>query len=185
LRLPTGIFYAQGVKANVLFFDRKPASPHAWTKRLWVYDLRTNQHFTLKTNPLRRDDLAEFEALYAPAGNRHARAATWSDANPDGRWRAYDYDELVARDKCSLDLFWLRDESLLEADNLPAPDVIAAEIADDLRSALEQIEEIVVDLGASSTTGETCGGTCERVRTCRRSMTSTSPRTSSMIAHAS
>jgi type I restriction enzyme M protein len=146
LRLPTGIFYAQGVKANVLFFDRKPASPDPWTRRLWVYDLRTNQHFTLKTHPLRRDDLAELEVLYAPAGDRHARVATWSESTPDGRWRAYEYDELVARDKCSLDLFWLRDESLLDADNLPAPDDIAAEIADDLRSALEQIEGILVDL---------------------------------------
>jgi type I restriction enzyme M protein len=146
LRLPTGIFYAQGVKANVLFFDRKPASPNPWTRKLWVYDLRTNQHFTLKTNPLRREHLSELEALYAPGGNRQKRKATWSEANPDGRWRAYDHEEIVARDKCSLDLFWLRDESLLDADNLPAPDEIAAEIADDLRAALEQMEEILSDL---------------------------------------
>jgi|CXWL01.1.fsa_nt_gi type I restriction enzyme M protein len=160
LRLPTGIFYAQGVKANVLFFDRKPASPDPWTRRLWVYDLRTNQHFTLKTNPLRRSDLAELEALYAPGraggngsgagtGSREARVATWSEANPEGRWRSYDYAELIARDKCSLDLFWLRDESLLDAENLPGPDAIAAEIAEDLRGALEQIEEILVDLAAA------------------------------------
>jgi type I restriction enzyme M protein len=148
LRLPTGIFYAQGVKANVLFFDRRPASPHPWTRRLWVYDLRTNQHFTLKTHPLQRADLAQFEALYAPGGDRNARVPTWSEATPDGRWRAYEHDELVARDKCSLDLFWLRDDDLLDAENLPAPDVIAAEIADDLRSALEQIEGILVDLEA-------------------------------------
>jgi type I restriction enzyme M protein len=146
LRLPTGIFYAQGVKANVLFFDRMPASPEPWTRRLWVYDLRTNQHFTLKTHPLQRADLAEFEALYAPGGDRHARGATWSEATPEGRWRAYEYAELVARDKASLDLFWLRDESLLDAENLPAPDEIAAEIADDLRSALEQVEGILGDL---------------------------------------
>jgi len=76
--------------------------------------------------------------------------ATWSEADPDGRWRAYEHDELVARDKCSLDLFWLRDDDLLDAENLPAPDVIAAEIADDLRSALEQIEGILVDLEARS-----------------------------------
>ena len=64
LRLPTGIFYAQGVKANVLFFDRKPASEKPWTKKLWIYDLRTNQHFTLKTNPLKRADLDDFVACY-------------------------------------------------------------------------------------------------------------------------
>ncbi len=146
LRLPTGIFYAQGVKANVLFFDRKPASPDPWTQRLWVYDLRTNQHFTLKTNPMKRADLDEFVSLYRPA-SRAGRVATWSEQNPGGRWRAYPYDELVARDKCSLDLFWLKDDSLLDAENLPDPDEIAAEIADDLRSALEQIEEILGDLG--------------------------------------
>lgn len=145
LRLPTGIFYAQGVKANVLFFDRKPASPDAWTRKLWVYDLRTNQHFTLKTNPLRRSDLDEFVSVYQP-GSHHLRTPTWSDDNPDGRWRAYDYADLTARDKCSLDLFWLKDDSLLDSENLPDPDEIAGEIADDLRSALEQIEEILGDL---------------------------------------
>jgi type I restriction enzyme M protein len=148
LRLPTGIFYAQGVKANVLFFDRKPASPSPWTRKLWVYDLRTNQRFTLKTNPLKSADLDEFVSLYR-TGALQKREATWTEATPDGRWRAYGYDELVARDKCSLDLFWVKDESLLDSENLPEPDVIAAEIADDLRSALEQIEEIWVDLQAS------------------------------------
>jgi type I restriction enzyme M protein len=145
LRLPTGIFYAQGVKANVLFFDRKPASPNAWTRMLWVYDLRTNQRFTLKTNTMKRADLDEFVALYRP-GALHERTAMFSEAHPDRRWRAYTYDELVNRDKCSLDLFWLRDESQLDAENLPEPDVIAREIAEDLRSALEQIEEILGDL---------------------------------------
>jgi len=147
LRLPTGIFYAQGVKANVVFFDRKPASPHPWTRRLWVYDLRTNQHFTLKTNPMKRDDLDEFVALYKTGAN-HERQPTWTPATLDGRWRAYDYDELVNRDKCRLDLFWLKDDSLLDAENLPEPDEIAAEIAEDLRSALEQIEETLGDVGA-------------------------------------
>jgi type I restriction enzyme M protein len=150
LRLPTGIFYAQGVKANVLFFDRRPASPTAWTRRLWVYDLRTNQHFTLKTRTMKRADLDEFVAVYKP-GSLHEREATWSEAtSPAGRWRAYDYDELVSRDKCSLDLFWLKDDSLLDAENLPDPDEIAQEIAEDLRNALAQIEEILVDLRGGS-----------------------------------
>jgi type I restriction enzyme M protein len=147
LRLPTGIFYAQGVKANVLFFDRKPAAKEPWTRKLWVYDLRTNKHFTLKTKRMKRSDLDEFVECFQPE-NRNKRAETWSEDTPEGRWRAYDYDELVSRDKCSLDLFWMKDDSLMDADNLPDPDVIAEEIADDLRSALEQIEEILGDLQA-------------------------------------
>ena len=145
LRLPTGIFYAQGVKANVLFFDRKPASATPWTRQLWVYDLRTNRNFTLKTNPLARADLDEFVACYH-AENRHDRTATWSPEAAEGRWRAYGYDELVGRDKVSLDLFWLRDESLEDAASLPEPDAIAAEIAEDLRAALAEFEEILADL---------------------------------------
>jgi type I restriction enzyme M protein len=145
LRLPTGIFYAQGVKANVLFFDRKPASETPWTKRLWIYDLRTNQHFTLKTRPLKKADLDEFVACYRPE-NRHDRQATWSEETPNGRWRSYSYDELIQRDKTSLDIFWLRDESLEASDNLPDPDVIAAEIIEDLQAALEQFAAINADL---------------------------------------
>lgn len=146
LRLPTGIFYAQGVKANVLFFDKRPGREAPWTETLWIYDLRTNKHFTLKTNPLQKSDLDEFVRLYNPA-NRHDRQATWSDDNPDGRWRAYSYDELIARDKVSLDITWLREESLEEAANLPDPDVIALEIVEDLRAALEEFELIAADLG--------------------------------------
>jgi type I restriction enzyme M protein len=148
LRLPTGIFYAQGVKANVVFFDRKPASETPWTKKLWVYDMRTNEHFTLKTNPLKRADLDAFVACYK-ADNRHARRATWSaDKSPEGRWRSYPYEELVARDKCSLDVFWLKDESLTATQNLPPPGVIAGEIVEDLRAALALFESVAGELGA-------------------------------------
>lgn len=146
LRLPTGIFYAQGVKANVLFFDRKPASETPWTKRLWIYDLRTNQNFTLKTRTLARQDLDEFVARYH-AENRYERQATWSEANPEGRWRAFDYDELASRDKANLDIFWLRDESLEDSDHLPEPDVLARGIMEDLKAALEQFSGIVEELG--------------------------------------
>jgi type I restriction enzyme M protein len=146
-RLPTGIFYAQGVKANVLFFERKPASATPWTRKLWIYDLRTNQHFTLKTNPLQRADLDDFVACYNPA-NRHDRHPTWSPETPDGRWRAFDYDELLQRDKVSLDIFWLRDESLEDSANLGDPDLIAAEIVEDLRAALDEFELILADLDA-------------------------------------
>jgi len=153
LRLPTGIFYAQGVKANVLFFDRRPARATPWTETLWIYDLRTNVHFTLKQHPLTRADLDEFVACYNPA-NRHERTPTWAEdpsadagQGPDGRWRAYSYGELMARDKANLDIFWIRDESLEETANLPEPDVLAEEIMEDLGAALEQFRAIVEDLG--------------------------------------
>ena len=140
LRLPTGIFYAQGVKANVLFFRRREGAEQAWTKELWVYDLRTNQHFTLKQNPLTRADLDDFVACYNPA-NRHQRQES-------ERFKRYTYDELISRDKVSLDLFWLRDESLEDIDNLPAPAVLAAEIAEDLQSALTEIQALAESLSA-------------------------------------
>jgi type I restriction enzyme M protein len=137
------------VKANVLFFDRKPASETPWTEQLWIYDFRTNQNFTLKTNPLQRADLDAFVACYHPE-NRHERTPTWSEATPDGRWRAFPYEELVQRDKASLDIFWLRDESLEDSANLPDPDVLAAEIVEDLQAALEQFTQIAEDLPAAN-----------------------------------
>jgi type I restriction enzyme M protein len=140
LRLPTGVFYAQGVKANVLFFDRRPASERPWTEALWIYDLRTNKHFTLKTNPLGREDLDAFVARYN-ADNRHERAET-------ERFRRFSYAELVGRDKANLDIFWLRDESLEDGENLPSPDVIAAEIIEDLQAALDQFALVAADLGS-------------------------------------
>jgi len=146
LRLPTGIFYAQGVKANVVFFDRKPASEKPWTKKVWYYDLRTNKHFTLKQGRMNRKDLDEFVKCYH-AENRHKRRATWSEEKkPDGRWRSYTYDEIINRDKASLDIFWLRDESLEDSANLPDPHILAGEIAEDLESALEQIQDVLGDL---------------------------------------
>lgn len=139
LRLPTGIFYAQGVKANVLFFDKKPASATPWTQQLWVYDLRTNQNFTLKTKPLSRADLDDFVACYHPE-NRHERQET-------ERFHVFSYEDLLKRDKVSLDLFWLRDESLEGADALPSPSVLAASIVEDLQAALEQFAAIAEELG--------------------------------------
>ena len=147
LRLPTGIFYAQGVKANVLFFNKKPGAETPWTRQLWIYDLRTNKHFTLKTGTLARADLDDFVACYKPE-NLGARAPTWSEATPEGRWRAYSYDELIARDKASLDIFWLKDKDLEDMESLPEPDVLAREIAEDLRTALEQFNSLAQDLGA-------------------------------------
>ena len=153
LRLPTGIFYAQGVKANVLFFDAKPAREKPWTERLWVYDLRTNKHFTLKTKRLRRTDLDDFVACYRP-GERHEREATWSQANEEGRWRAFEYAELAKRDKLNLDLLWLKDSSLEDSENLPEPDVLATEIAADLEAALEAFQAIAQELESSRQTAQ-------------------------------
>ena len=139
LRLPTGIFYAQGVKANVLFFDKKVARPgQPWTERVWVYDLRTNKHFTLKQSPLRRADLDEFVAAFQP-GNRTARTES-------ERWKSFTYDEIVARDKATLDITWLKDDSLEDLDSLPAPDVIAREIVEDLTAALAEFEAVATAL---------------------------------------
>lgn len=138
LRLPTGIFYAQGVKANVLFFDRKPANETPWTKELWIYDLRTNHHFTLKQNPLRREHLDDFVAVYKP-GARPDREET-------ERFKRFTYEELLARDKVSLDITWLRDESLEDVDNLPPPEVIAEEIVEDLEAALSEFSQIAESL---------------------------------------
>ncbi len=138
LRLPTGIFYAQGVKANVVFFDRKPAAADPWTKETWVYDLRTNKHFTLKTNPLREADLAEFVDGFCP-DDRSKRVES-------ERFRRFTYDELVARDKANLDITWLRDESLDDASTLPAPGVLAAEIVEELEAALAQFSELAASL---------------------------------------
>jgi type I restriction enzyme M protein len=140
LRLPTGVFYAQGVKANVLFFDRKPASEKPWTEKLWIYDLRTNMHFTLKTNPLSLTDLQDFILCYNPV-NRHDRKET-------ERFKSFGYDELIQRDKTNLDIFWLKDESLEDSDNLPDPEVLAGEIVENLESALEQFRGVYEDLGA-------------------------------------
>lgn len=145
LRLPTGIFYAQGVKANIIFFDAKPAAKKPWTKHVWYYDLRTNMNFTLKTRPLGFDDLKEFVECYRPEG-RSKRKQTWSEKNPDGRWRRYSYDEIIARDKTSLDLFWLKDTSLSDLDSLPEPSVLAAEITESLESALSSFREIAAEL---------------------------------------
>ena len=138
LRLPTGIFYAQGVKANVLFFDRKPAQEKPWTQKLWIYDLRTNLHFTLKENTLKRSDLDDFVACYQPK-NRHARKES-------ERFKCFSYEELTKRDKANLDIFWLKDDALEESANLPAPEIIAADITADLEAALEQFATIAEDL---------------------------------------
>ena len=145
LRLPTGIFYKPGVKANVLFFDRRPASPEMQTREIWVYDFRTNIHFTLKQNPMRDADLEDFVRCYHPE-NRFDRHETWSEDNPDGRWRRFDVDFFLKRDKTSLDYFWIKDKALADLDNLPDPDVLAADIIENLQSALQSFTELQAQL---------------------------------------
>jgi type I restriction enzyme M protein len=138
LRLPTGIFYAQGVKANVLLFDRKPAQEKPWTQKLWIYDLRTNLHFTLKENTLKRTDLDDFVKCYNPK-NRHERKES-------ERFKSFTYDELTKRDKVNLDIFWLKDDTLEESANLPEPHLIAEDITVDLETALENFGAIAEDM---------------------------------------
>ncbi len=141
LRLPTGVFYAQGVKANVIFLDNRPASPDPQTSKVWYYDYRANVHHTLKQKPLTYAHLEDFVARYNPE-NRHVRKESWSEGTPDGRWRAYSREDLLRRDNASLDVFWLKDASVTDLDNLPEPDVLAAEIVENLRSALSSFESI-------------------------------------------
>ena len=143
LRLPTGIFYAQGVKANVIFFDKKPASEMPWTKDLWIYDFRTNKHFTLKENPLKYKDLKDFIKCYN-SKNRHERKET-------DRFKKFTYDELTKRDNTSLDIFWLKDKSLEDLENLPEPEVLLNNIVENLQNSLEQFEELKASLNRKET----------------------------------
>jgi len=139
LRLPTGIFYKPGVKANVIFFDNHPASKDSWTKEVWIYDFRTNIHFTLKKNKMTFKDLKDFIDNYHPE-NRHERQET-------ERFKKFNYDEIMARDKTSLDIFWLKDKSLTDLDNLPDPDLLVEDIIENLESSLESLREISNNLG--------------------------------------
>ena len=147
LRLPTGIFYANGVKANVLFFDNRPAQKEPWSKAVWIYDYRTNIHHTLKKKPMRLEHLQEFIACYHPE-NRHDRKESWNaETNPQGRWRQYDYKEIIARDKTSLDIFWLKDKSLADLVNLPDPEDLVEEIIENIEAGLNSFREIALNLG--------------------------------------
>lgn len=145
LRLPTGIFYKPGVKANVIFFDKRPASPERQTKEVWVYDFRTNVHFTLKQHPMTDADLEDFIRCFH-SENRHQRTETWSEDNSDGRWRKFSTQEILDRDKANLDIFWIKDKSLADLENLPEPDVLAADIIENLQSALEGFQELMRQL---------------------------------------
>ena len=110
-------------------------------------------HFTLKTNPLKRSDLDEFVTLYKPEDPRAKRRSNWSEekkrgTSPKGRWRSFTYDEIIKRDKANLDIFWLKDDSLEDSENLPDPEILAQEIADDLQTALNHFASIAAELTA-------------------------------------
>jgi type I restriction enzyme M protein len=140
LRLPTGIFYAQGVKANVVFFDNAPKDGRVHSDGVWFYDMRTNKHFTLKTRTLKLEDLQDFISCFH-AENRHERKES-------ERFKFYRFDELIQRDKASLDIFWLRDESLDNLDDLASPDVLQREIIEHLEAALASFRDVAVGLSA-------------------------------------
>jgi type I restriction enzyme M protein len=155
LHLPTGIFYANGVKANVIFFDNKPSAKEPWTKEVWFYDYRTNVHHTLKKNPLKVTDLQDFITCYNP-GNRHKRKEPFHpETNTEGRWRKFTYQEIISRDKTSLDITWLKDKSLADLDNLPDPDVLAEEIIENLEAGLASFRQIVASLNGKANTVKT------------------------------
>ena len=141
LRLPTGIFYAGGVKANVLFFDKKPAAETPWTRDLWIYDFRTNEHFTMKTSPLREDHLDDFVAVFC-ADDRSKRVET-------ERFKKFTYAELIERDKANLDITWLKDNSLEDPDNLPEPAVLIAEIHEEMGAIMRQFADIAAGLNVA------------------------------------
>jgi type I restriction enzyme M protein len=134
LRLPTGVFYAQGVNANVLFFNNKPKNKKPQTSKLWIYDLRTNMHFTLKNNPVRYADLFDFIACYNRA-NRNERKET-------ELFKPFGYDELVARDKANLDITWLKDKKVMDDNSLAEPVTIARDIVSNLKEALDGFNKI-------------------------------------------
>ncbi|MBY0485569.1 MAG: type I restriction-modification system subunit M [Flavobacteriaceae bacterium] len=141
LRLPTGIFYANGVKCNVLFLEKKKSK----NREIWFYDYRTNVHHTLKKQVLKYENLIPFVECYH-AIDKEKINETWSEENPKGRFRKYSYDEILARDKTNFDIFWLKDDSYIDLDSLPEPEILAQEIIDSLESALNSFREVVKSL---------------------------------------
>lgn len=141
LRLPTGIFYAQGVKSNVLFFEKKSDSNIPATKDIWIYDYRTNIRHTPKKNPLKYEHLKEFVECFS-AHDISKRKETWGQENENGRWRKYDYKNIIERDNTNLDILWLKNDSLIDLDNLSDPEVLVDDIIENIESALTNFKTI-------------------------------------------
>jgi type I restriction enzyme M protein len=139
LRLPTGIWYSAGVKANVLFFDKRSISGNPASKKLWVYDLRTNTNFTLRQNPIGDENLREFVDVYRPEARERKRQES-------ERFKSFSYFELMKRDKANLDIFWLKDDSQPDTDNLAKPEELASAIMRDLEDAMKAFGEVEQEL---------------------------------------
>ncbi len=149
LRLPTGIFYAQGVKTNVLFFQRG-TTEKGNTKQVWFYDMRTNIPVFGKRTPLTREHFSPFKEVYGDDANGGSPRV---DQGELGRWRCFTREEITKRGE-NLDITWLRDESLQSGDNLPEPDIIAAAIMTRLQTAMEEMEALTVLLSGEEETEE-------------------------------
>ena len=141
LRLPTGIFYAHGVKSNVLFFEKKDKLSKVGTDNVWIYDYRTNVHHTPKNNPISYKHLQDFVAKYK-GGSESERSESWSANNPQGRWKKFTYNSIIERDKANMDIFWIKDDNLIDIDNLPEPDVLIDDIIENIESALANFRTI-------------------------------------------
>lgn len=125
----------------MIFFDKRPASPERQTKEIWFYDLRTNMHFTLKQHPTTFADLQDFIRCHNPE-NWFERQETWSEENPEGRWHRFSAEGILVRDKTNLDIFWIKDKSLADLDNLPAPEELAQNIMENLQSVMNEFSEL-------------------------------------------
>lgn len=139
LRLPTGIFYAQGVKTNVLFFTRGKTDKHN-TKEVWIYDLRNDMPSFGKTNPLKSEHFDDFVECYAD-GDLSKRKETYSEENPNGRWRKFTIEDILARDKTSLDITWMKADSGTD-------DYTLAELLDMIKEKSNNIAKAVAELEA-------------------------------------
>lgn len=142
LRLPTGIFYANGVKVNVLFLEKRVTKDKPSTDHIWFYDYRTNVRHTLKKNPLQYSDLKKFRECYC-ASEREITPETYSHQNLSGRFRKYSYNEIISRDQVNLDITWLRQDGEVNLDELPEPEILAQEIIDNLEAIVNNFKEVV------------------------------------------
>ncbi len=145
LRLPTGIFYAQGVKTNVLFFNRGNKD-RGNTKEVWIYDLRSNMPSFGKTNPLTRSYFDEFVECYC-AGHLQDRKETWSEENQEGRWRRFDYEnDILTRDKTSLDITWIRSGGVIDDRSLAELLAEIEERALNINNAVGELKSLLGDI---------------------------------------
>ena len=141
LRLPTGIFYAQGVKANVLFFSK--GTP---TNDIWFYDYRTGVKHTLATNPMQRHHLDDFVECYK-SENILARQETYdSESNPNGRWRKYNVDDILKRDKTSLDITWIKQNDDDNDYTLAELMALIQEKSDNISKAVAELQKLMANI---------------------------------------